>query len=282
MGFFLAAVHLTAQSTDLARIEFTSLPQGPSEVDSERYRALINFPIKVGQEDYFILGGDYSLIDFTSENTLPFNDSDLRKLHVIDFNMGYVGRWNDNWRYIWFFTPRVASNLVDGLDLSDILINATISLWKERQDLDKPFRLVLGLSYNSTAGIPVPLPLVSYQRRFHPNWTFTLGIPKSQLRHNLNERHLIDLALFLDGYFVKLQNEIMVPGGERAEAISLSAVVGTLGYQWKWNDYLSFYVQVGHTIRQKGILRDANRNNVFLINSEESLYVRSGFKVSIF
>lgn len=271
-----------AQSTDIARIEFTSLPQGPSEVDSERYRALINVPIKVGQEDYFVLGGDYSLIDFTSENTLPFDDSELRKLHVIDFNMGFVGRLNDNWRYIWFFTPRVASNLVDGLKLSDMLINATFSLWKERQDLDKPFRFIVGLSYNSTAGIPVPLPLVSYQKQFHPNWRFTLGIPKSQLRHNLNDRHIIDLSLFLDGYFVNLQNQIRLPDGERADAISLSAVVGTVGYQWKWNDYLSFYAQLGHTIRQKGILRDADRNDVFIINREESLYFRSGFKVSIF
>ena len=278
----LAAVSMMAQSTDLARIEFTSLPQGPSEIDSERYRALINVPIKVGQEDYLILGGDYSYIHFTSENTLPFESSELRNLHVVDFNLGYVGRWNENWRYIWFFTPRVASNLVDGLKLSDILINATISLWKERQDLEKPFRLVVGLSYNSTTGIPVPLPLVSYQKRFHPDWTFTLGIPKSQLRYNINENHLLDMALFLDGYFVNIQNEITVPSGERAEAISLSAVVGTLGYQWKWNDYLSFYAQLGHTIRQKGILRDGNRNDVFLINSEESLYFRTGLKVSIF
>lgn len=278
----MSAIHLMAQSTDLARIEFTSLPQGPSEVDSERYRALINVPIKVGQEDYFVLGGDYSLIDFTSENTLPFDDSELRTLHVIDFNMGFVGRLNDNWRYIWFLTPRVASNLVDPLKLSDMLINATFSLWKERQDLEKPFRLIVGLSYNSTTGIPVPLPLVSYQKRFHPNWTYTLGIPKSQLRHFINERHLLDVALFLDGYFVNIQNEIRLPGGERADAISLSAVVGSLGYQWKWNDYLSFYVQLGHTIRQKGILRDADRNDVFIINREESLYFRSGFKVSIF
>ena len=90
------------------------------------------------------------------------------------------------------------------------------------------------------------------------------------------------VALFLDGYFVNIQNEIRVPSGELAGAISLSAVVGTLGYQWKWNDYLSFYAQLGHTIRQKGILRDNNRNDVYLINSEESLYFRTGLKVSIF
>lgn len=270
------------QSTDLARLEFTNLPQGPSEVEAERFRALFNAPIKLSQEEYLVLGGDYSYIGFTSENTLPFDDSDLRNLHVIDFNIGYVGRWNENWRFLSFVTPRISSNLIGGLQLSDFLLNATFSLWKERPDLEKPFRLIVGLSYNSTTGIPIPLPLVSYQRRFHPNWAFTLGIPKSQLKYTLGERHFVDAALFLDGYFVNLQNEIRVPGDLEASAISLSAVVGTIGYQWKWNDYLSFYMQLGHTIRQKGILRDDKRNDVYLINKEESFYFRSGLKVSIF
>ena len=273
---------MKGQSTDLARVEFSYLPQGPSDVEAERFRALLNAPIKVGQEEYIVLGGDYSFIGFNSANALPFADGELEKLHVIDFNMGYVGRWNENWRYLAFLTPRISSNLVSGLQLSDFLLNATFSLWKQRSDIDRPFRLIIGLSYNSTTGIPVPLPLVSYQRRFHPNWTFTLGIPKSQLKYTIGERHFIDTALFLDGYFVNLQNEITVPGDLKASAISLSAVVGTIGYQWKWNDYLSFYMQLGHTIRQKGILRDDKRNNVYLINKDESFYFRSGLKVSIF
>ena len=270
------------QTTDLARIEYTSLPDSKTETESRRYRVLINAPIKTGLEEYLVLGGDYSLIKILPENSLPFDGSLLRKLHVIDFNLGYIFKWNEKWRFIGIFTPRIASNLTSGIVPSDFKINATATLWKERKDADKPFRLVLGLSYNSATGLPIPLPLINYYKRFHPNWSYTLGIPKSQFRYYLNEKHIFDASMFLDGYFVNIQDEIQVPDNQLASAVSLSVVVGSIGYQFKISKYVSWQSWIGHSIIQKGILRDDNRNKVFEINSDPGFYFRSGLKLSIF
>ncbi len=280
--FFGSTLLVTGQSTDLARIEYTSLPDSKSDTESRRYRVLINAPIKTGLEEYLVLGGDYSRIDILPRNPLPFDGSSIRKLHVIDFNMGYIFKWNENWRFVGIFTPRIASNLVSGIEPNDFKINATASLWKERKDAEKPFRLVLGLSYNSATGLPVPLPLINYYRRFHPNWSFTLGIPKSQFRYYLNEKHIFDASLFLDGYFVNIQEDIPVSDDQIASAVSLSIVVGSIGYQFKISKYVSWQSWIGHSIIQKGILRDDNRNKVFEVNSDPGFYFRSGIKMSIF
>ena len=165
---FLLTAWCSAQSTDLFRLEYTLLPEDRADAKVSRYRALINLPFKLKRQQYMVVGGEYNFIDFESGGAYPFNDDELKKLHVVDLNLGYIFRWNENWRFVGILTPRLASNFVDGIVGRDFLINATATMWKERMDIERPFRLVIGLTYNSTTALPVPLPLINYYRRFHP------------------------------------------------------------------------------------------------------------------
>lgn len=270
------------QSTDLLRLEYTKVPNKNSEVETSRYRFLLNVPFKLKGDKYFILGSEYNYIDFDSTREFPFDDSELEHLHVIDLNLGYIFKWNKDWRFVGIVTPRLASNLVTDIVGRDFLINLTATFWKEVRDVDKPFRIVLGLTYNSTTGLPVPLPLINYYRRFHPNWSFTLGIPRSDFRYHLSDRNTMLMALFLDGYFVNAQNDIILPDNELGSSISLSALVSAFGYQFNISKMASFYGFAGYTLIQNGVLRDDKRNNVFNLNNGGSLYFKVGFKVSIF
>ncbi|MBT8312143.1 MAG: hypothetical protein KJN91_04795, partial [Eudoraea sp.] len=243
---------------------------------------LINMPFKLKGAKYLILGAEYNFIDFDPKRDFPFDDNELEQLHVVDFNLGYIFNWNKDWRFVGIVTPRLASNLVTDIGSRDFLINLTATFWKERKDVDKPFRLVLGLTYNSTTGLPVPLPLINYYKRFHPRWAFTLGIPRSDLRMFLSERNILQLALFLDGYFVNAQNDIVLPDNELGTSISLSTLVSAVGYQLKVSKMASFYGFAGYTLLQNGILRNDKRNKVFTLNNRGSLYYKVGFKVSIF
>ena len=277
-----AVLYCQGQSTDLLRLEYTKVPNDISEVNTSRYRVILNMPFKLKGEKYLIIGSEYNYIDFDPEREYPFDDSELEHLHVIDFNLGYIFKWNEDWRFVGILTPRLASNLVTTIGSKDFLINATATFWKERMDHEKPFRLVLGLTYNSTTGLPVPLPLINYYRRFHPKWSFTLGIPRSDFRYHLTNRNTFLMALFLDGYFVNAQNDIILPDNDLGSAISLSALVGAFGYQFNLSKMASFYGFAGYTFLQNGILRDDKRNNVFTLNDQGSLYYKLGFKVSIF
>lgn len=271
-----------SQSTDIVRLEYTMLPRNDSEIQVARWRALVNLPIKVGTEQYLVAGGEYNQIDVDNSGTLPFDGSELKTLHVIDLNLGYIVKWNENWRFVGIVTPRLASNFVDGLQKEDLKLNLTASLWKENMTADKPFRLVVGLSYNSTTGLPFPLPLVNYFRRYHPNWAYVLGIPKSSFRYYFNNNHLLETALFLDGYFVNVQNDILLDDGNVGSSISLSTVVGALEYQYKITKRLSFYGIAGYAFYQNGLLRDDKRNNVYVLNKAGNIYFRTGLKISIF
>jgi len=248
-----------AQSTDILRVEYTSLPREETGNTASRYRFLLNVPVKVGFDKYLVLGGEFNLIDFEITKEYPFDSSELNTLYVIDLNVGYIFKLNEDWRFVGIVTPRIASNLVNGLQGDDFLLNLTATIWKEEKDIDKPYRLILGLTYNSTTGLPFPLPLINYHRRFHRSWSYSLGIPRTDFRYHFKDRHTLQMALFLDGYFVNVQNDILLPDGEFGSSVSLSAIVSAIGYQYNINRRMSFYGIAGVTLNQQGLLRNGKR-----------------------
>nr|WP_298928353.1 DUF6268 family outer membrane beta-barrel protein [uncultured Allomuricauda sp.] len=271
------------QSSDIFKFEYLNIPENDSGIKTQRYKLLFNLPIKLNEKkDYLITGLEYNRLDIGYSRDFPFDKSELIRFHVADLNLGFITKWNENWNLVTIITPRFASNFTNGTITDDFFFNATATLWKEKPNADKPFRIVLGLSYNSTTGLPVPLPLVSYYRRFHPKWSYTLGIPRSNFKHHITKKHTLEATVLLDGYFINVQNDIVLPDGQLGSKISLSALIGALGYQYNISKRMSLYALVGRSFEQEGKLRNDKRGDVFLLNDESNLYIRTGFKIGIF
>ncbi|NAY90332.1 hypothetical protein GTQ34_00235 [Muricauda sp. JGD-17] len=282
---FLFLYHFTtlAQSTDIFRFEYLNIPENDTGIKTQRYKILFNLPIRLNQKkDYLVAGMEYNRLDIGYSRDFQFDKSELIRFHVADLNLGFITKWNENWNLVTILTPRLASNFTSGTLTDDFFLNATASFWKESPNAEKPFRIVLGLSFNSTTGLPIPLPIVSYYKRFHPKWSYTLGIPKTNFKYHMGKRHTLEMALFLDGYFINIQDNISLPDGQLASKISLSALLATVGYQYNISKRMSFFAMAGRSIEQRGILRNDDRANVFLLNDEANFYIRTGFKIGIF
>ncbi|MEC8832463.1 MAG: DUF6268 family outer membrane beta-barrel protein [Bacteroidota bacterium] len=279
----LCSYSLFAQSTDVFRLEYLNVPENDTGIKTQRYKALINVPIKLNEKkDYLITGLEYNRFDMGYSADLPYDKKEMIRFHIFDFNLGFLTKWNENWNFVTILTPRVASNLLDGVIGDDFFMNASAAFWKEKPKADKPYRIVLGLTYNSTTGIPVPLPLIHYYRRFDPNWSFVIGVPKSNLKYHMGNKHSLELALFLDGYFMNLQNDVVLDNGMVASRISLNSLVGTLGYQYNVTNNIAFFAIAGSTLVQEGKLRNRDRGEVYLFNNEANFYIRTGIKIGIF
>lgn len=264
------------------RVETIVMPENESEISIRRYRILANLPIQLKWDSFLIVGAEYNNINFNSEIAYPFENEEIENLHVIDLNLGYLFKWNEDWRFVTIAGPRLASNFKSGIQKRDFKLNVAASFWKEKSDVDKPFRIVLGLSYNTSSGLPIPLPVVSYFRRFHPNWSFSIGIPKNSIKYYPAQKHTIEASVFLDGYFANSQNDLLIPGGTPGDAISQRALIAVTGYQYNITKNISFYTMLGHTLFRNGTVRDINKKEVFETNSDGSFYLRGGFKFAIF
>jgi len=284
LGIFLClffTVQLSSQSPDIFRVEYTLMPKNKADVEFTRFKLLTNVPIKIREVDNIIIGGEYNYL------SQEFGENDLvamggvKGLHVADFNLAYVYRYNEDWRFIGVATPRLSSSLTNRLVRGDISANVTVGAFKNKQNIDKPIRLVFGITYNSTVALRIPLPIIYFEKRFHPNWSYVVGVPKTGLKYHLEERHMIQTEFILDGYYVNLHNNIVLPDSGIASSISSSAALFTLGYQYNITKNMSFYGYGGHTLIQKAVLRNQDRNDIFTLNDEPSLYFRAGFRIGI-
>lgn len=272
-----------AQLTDLARLEYSFIPSTNSEDHYTRLRALVNYPIKVKDKDYLVVGAEYNRILLNLDDNYPFNTRQLKKLHIIDLSLAYTFKSVSMWRFGFKINPRIASTLTNKLNRSDMFLNGGAFMIKDRTDatdIEKPYRLILGLTYNTTAGVPFPLPFISYYRRVNDKWSFSAGVPKSNLKYFFSEQSILQVFAGLDGYYAHLQQPTEV-SGKIVDHISLSLAVGGFGYEYCFTKHLVAYSYIGYTFRLNNVLRDENRNDVFKLNDLNAFYFRSGIKFKI-
>lgn len=281
LGFFFLTTFCLAQTPDVFRLEYTLLPENDAEVQLSRVKLVVNYPITLKDSSNIIIGSEYNRIVYNVGRNLGFANEGFNLLHVLDVNLAYVHKYNDEWRFIGVLTPRLASTLTNPIENGDFSMNLTAGGFRDRRNINQPSRLVLGLTYNSSVSLRIPLPIVYYEKQFHPKWTYVVGVPKTAMRFEPKKNNTFQLEFIVDGYFVNLQNNVLLSGTDLASSISSSAALVTFGYQYNFTKEMSMYIYGGHTLFQSSVLRDDDRNDIFTLNDEPSLYFRTGFRIGI-
>lgn len=282
LGLVLWPAYSAAQTPDIFRAEYMMMPTNGSGAKLSRIKLVVNLPITLKDSSNIIIGGEYNRLSYgLRRDGIPNGIDGLRHLHIADFNLAYIYRYNKFWRIIGVVTPRLSSTLGAPIEKGDLSFNATAGVLREKKHVDKPSILVLGIAYNSTVALRVPLPIVYYEKRFHKHWSYVVGAPKTAIKYHFDEKHQLQSEFILDGYYVNLQNPIFVPGGGAATAISSSGAIGTLGYQYSIQKSVFLYMYGGHTIFQKGVLRNVDRGDIFTLNDGPNFYMRAGFRIGL-
>ena len=276
-----------AQTSDLARIEFTYFPQSDSDNSFRRFRTFFNFPIAVGKKEgsYLLPGIEYRNVNLKLGADFPFPDQDLERFQNFAVKLGYTFKLNDKWRFGALGEVRAASNFATNeLKSDDILYLGSAYFIRSRDYAgtgDTKDRLILGVQYSTVAGRPFPLPIVNYHRKLQNNWEYTVGVPKMNLRYRFNEEHALQAFVTLDGFFANIQNDQTVNNDEVADSISMTTVLSGLGYEYNFSRHLLYYLYAGYTLNNEIRMRNSDGDDVFIVNDANTFYLRSGVKFKI-
>ena len=275
------------QITDLAKVEFTYFPQKDSDNSLRRFKAGFTFPIKMRNEDTYLLPSlEYENIHFKYHDPTPFiKGEDLDRYQSFTLGLGYTYKMNEDWRVGIHGGIMLASNFENGTILNDdLLYTGLVAFIKDKnaEEVEKPWRLILGLHYSTTSGWPFPLPVINYYKEYAPNWSYTIGVPKSNWKYNINTKHAIQAFVTLDGFFANIQdNRQLINSDKVAENLSMTIVLGGIGYEYSITEHLVYYFYAGHTIMNDIRLRDDDRDDIMDVNKENTFYGRSGIKIKI-
>lgn len=272
-----------AQLTDLARFEYSFIPKSKSDDQYTRLRLALNYPIETSEDCYVIVGAEYNRIFLNLEDEYPFDTSLLKTVNIIDLNFGYTFKTSEMWRLGFKVNPRIASSLTTKITGDDFFLNGGAFAINDRtkdESSKRPYRLILGLTYNASTGLPYPLPFISYYRKPNEKWSFSLGVPKSNIKRFFNPKNTVQAFVSLDGYFAHLQEPSIV-NGKNVDNVSLSVIVGGAGYEYLLTKHLIAYAYAGYTFMLNNVLRDGDRNEVFSLNNLNAFYFRTGIKFKI-
>ena len=292
LGF--STMGVMAQTTDLARIEYLNLPFSKSNNSIQRYRALLQAPIPLDEDEkrIIVVGFDYRYVDINikdTEDVFAFDKNLVTSTQQLDAYVGYVWKQAEDWRIGVKAGLKIQSDFKGRLMVDDLIYEVGVyGVNDKTEDVaegEKPYRLIVGLTYSNTPGRWYPLPIVNYYREFHPNWTFTLGVPKTNVRYYLNDGHkdAVQAFITLDNIYANLHQsfEPLIDQGEDgtvAESIQMTIALVGLGYEHFFTEHLVLYGYAAHSIYNDFRLEDGDGKKVYKINTENSPYFRAGLK----
>jgi hypothetical protein len=286
---FVSTNVLFAQTSDLVRIEYTGIPQVDSKNSINRFRAFVNFPIKLGWDGYYLIPGvEYRNFDLDIKDPVPFEKHDMGQFQMFRASLAIVVKLKNHWNFALRSGAEVASNFEENsIQRNDLNFTGSVYFIKDRSgdDFEKASRLILGLNYSTNAGRPFPLPIVNYYHEFKPNWSYSVGTPKSNLKYNWNDKNAVQAFVTLDGFFSNIQNNRVVNYSDgttaSADNISMTLILGGLGYEHSFTKHIIYYGYAGHTLYNQIRLRDTDRNNLYKLNEKNTFYVRTGIKFKL-
>lgn len=281
--------NLLSQTTDLARIEYTFIPQSKSDNSINRFRAFVNLPIKLGWEGgYLIPGIEYRNFDLDIEDPVPFDIDKLGKFQMFRAALAFTFKFENNWYFAIKGGAELASNFEENsITKNDVNFTGAVFFVNDKSgdSYKTPSRFIIGLNYSTNAGRPFPIPIINYFRKFDPNWSYSLGSPKTNLKYFWNDKNSIQAFVTLDGFFSNIQKNREVHYGDdstaSADNISMTMILGGIGYEYNITKHLLFYAYAGRTIYNEIRLRDTERTNLYVLNDENTFYLRTGIKFKI-
>ncbi len=285
----LGFAQLQAQEADLARVEYTYIPQAKSENSVSRLRAFVNVPFQLGWEgSYLIAGVEYRNLDLDFKDPVPFATNNLNNFQLFRATLAYTFKMKRDWRFVAKAGCEIHSNFENStFGGDDVRFTGSLFMIKDKsgEEVQKPSRFIIGLNYSTNAGRPFPIPLLNYYKKFRPNWSYSLGTPKTNLKHFLSEKQALSAFITLDGFFSNIQNDLEITNEDGSVSlagnISMTQVLGGLGYEYFFTKNLLFYFYGGHTFYNEIRLRDSKRKSLFKINDENTFYIRTGLKFKI-
>lgn len=285
-GIFLLGFFCQAQLVDLARVEYTNLPAVSSDFEFNRIRVAFNYPVRLNnKQSYLFLGLDYSNINIIfGDEERPFDKENLDGFQLLDLNIGYTTKLNEKWRIGARFTPGISSNLsANNLTVDDVVFSADVVFIRDNKDnfdVKKPNRLIIGVSYSENRGFPFPLPFISYYRKFAPNFSYNLGIPKSNLQYHASERHRFKLFAQLDGFTSNIQSGDVV-NGNVVERFNMSLILSGLHYEFHIGDHIELFAKSSYILNRNTTLRTADNSELLKIDNSNGLVLQVGLQVKI-
>jgi len=242
-------------------------------------KQLFKVMFKKGEKGIFntSLNYKYAHLKFNTNETLFSN---LENFHSVGINFNYIRRMNQKWSFIGMFNPQLSSNFTAKLSGDDFYLNM-IALFNCSSKQNN--RLTFGLVYSNSMGVPFPIPVISYWKRFNNTWQMNLGFPRMGATYTLNPTSDFSGYIEFDGMNANISQNISNPMFEDyriAEQVNYNAIISGIEYHYHIRQF-QIKLNLGYSLGQVLELQNSNNDTAyeFEMGNNINIGIGVGFKI---
>ena len=271
------------QLLDIAKTEYLYVPGSTGNFEYHRQSIEVNVPFKVKEGAYFFVGLDYSRMLFRyMEAEDSYDKTHAENFKSLDLNLTYTFEMKNNWRFGLQVRPSFNSNLQGQLVSDDFLASGIMALIKTKDPKagGKPNRLIIGLAYSTVTRFPAPFPFINYYRKFHPLWSYTIGIPYSNIQFHASDKHRFKLHAEGETFNTHIQQGLIVEDAGLADRIRFFLINIGLRYEYKFSDHIESYFILSRSVFSDLQLR-SGKDVILRPDLDNVMFMRLGVRCKI-
>ncbi len=286
---FIYTAILHSQKLELARLDYSIFPGQHGKNNFQRINTFLALPLALKKKgSYFVPRVAYQRFNFGQYDTPIFDQQNFKSFESFQLWLEYTFEMKNDWRFGIRLGNMISSNFeANKLLDQDIFYLGLLYFVKSKTgpNIIKPWKLVIALSYPSIAGKQFTLPVAYYYRKFDPKWSYTVGLPKSDIKHLINKHNAIQAFVGIEGFFSNIQNTQRLFGATATEEdlakISMRFVISGLEYEYGITKNIFMFINGGYTLSNAFNITDKNQKDVFTITKQNTFFVKAGISLKI-
>lgn len=256
--------------TDLGGAEIRSL-----EAKINVLKPLKNLVLNVG------LGYGITEIDFNRTN-VPFEVTGFNTIHNLRTTLSLIKPLKKKWVLIGSFSPTISSNLEKSIGSEDFIFNTAVMAIKKWKTKNHDATLRLGLLYGTPFGQPRTIPIISYQSQLNHRWSYSLGLPITELSYLFNSKHQLSFQLRPEGFFANNSGILTITNEEFIHTkLQYNGIRAGLNYVFRFAKNFEVDFSAGNILKSNLKIIDQGQNELFDFESENSPFLSLGLRYTI-
>lgn len=259
---------------------YTLAPIGNDGIDFYKTDIKLSIPIKL-KKGILVnsLGLDYYQLNY--KNDYSFTTADLTSFYGINYSLIYIYPLSKQWSLSAQVRSYIVSNLTEGINGDDFLINGGLFAIKNIGTKEKPSRLMFGVGYTTIAGKPRILPTINYTKRVSDKFSYGIGFPNTYAEYKINDRSALKSLLWLNGFYANLSNPIFVNTNDMASKVSFTSASLGLEYNYRMDESWIISFKGGYSFYNDYSLFDSDGDRgdtVFDFDTTSKPFFSTGIK----
>ncbi len=276
---------LTAQffpPGELGRFEYGIIPD-MKDVDMKAY----SISLRAGKrfKSTFVgLGLSYAKYDISLFNTPISSDfSSYEQMHTVNLNLSVRKVLKNSWSLNLVASPTLSSNFAEGIGSEDFLFNSFLLASKRWKPKKGTTTFSFGLAYGTFLGEPGILPALSFTRKFNDSWSLSLGIPRTGVDYQIDERHAVSARASARGFYSNNSESVSFEGLGSLENTKLRYNTIDLGleHRYKIQPNLTTITRIGYLPNNRLEIRDDDHNLIYDFQTGSALYFTMGLSFNL-